>query len=96
MTHFVVADAGGTLLFSSESQAQPLLEALATQQPRTPNGRLTFASPEGRELASYRELFLESHFFVRGWMVAATRPEAEVLAPIAAFQQTFMSNIPKP
>jgi len=90
VTHFVVSDAAGTLLFSSQGEPQALLDALAARQPYTPNGRLAYENAEGPELASFRELFLESHFFVRGWTVTATRPEFEVLAPIAAFQQSFV------
>jgi diguanylate cyclase (GGDEF)-like protein len=90
VTHFVVADPGGAMLFSSQGPSRSLLDALVSMQPRTPNGRLAYETPEGPELASFRELFLESHFHVRGWTVAATRPESEVLAPIAAFQHSFV------
>ena len=90
VTNFVVVGGTGEVLFSSQSQPESLLPALAEQLARAPNGRMAFAAPEGTEVAAYRELFLESHFFVHGWTVVATRPEAEVLAPIAAYKESFM------
>ncbi len=90
MTNFVVFAGDGTLLFQSQAGADALHAALELREQKTPNGRLIVAGGEEPEVASYRELFLESHFFVRGWTVVATRPESEVLAPIAAYKQTFV------
>ena len=89
-TNFTVLGPDGTLLFASQGPPDALLTALARDPQRAPNGRMTFPAADGDEVASYRELFLESHFLVHGWTVVATRPESEVLAPIAAYKQSFL------
>ncbi len=93
VTDFSVVDSAGRLLFSSLEHPSPLVAALAQRTPRAPNGRLTYAGDAGPELASFRELYLGSRFFLPGWTIVATRPEAEILAPIAAFEQNFMLAI---
>ncbi len=93
VTDLSVIDGAGRLLFSSLDQPAPLVTALAQRTPRSPNGRLTYAGNAGPELASFRELYLGGRFFLPGWTIVATRPEAEVLAPIAAFEQNSMLAI---
>ncbi len=93
VTDFSVIGAGGEPLFSSKKRPGPLLAALAQRQPPSPNGRMVYDATEGAELAGYRELFLRANFYLSGWTVVATRPEVEVLAPIAAFEQSLLLAI---
>jgi diguanylate cyclase len=90
VTNFAVIGSNGEPLFSSQGRSNALLAAFAQRVPRVPNGRLVYAEADGAEVASYRELFLESHYFPGGWTIVATRPEVEVLAPIAAYKQSFV------
>ncbi|MCC7218515.1 MAG: EAL domain-containing protein [Burkholderiales bacterium] len=89
-TDFTVLGPDGVLLFASQGPPNALLAALDRDPPASPNGRLIYPADDGAEVASYRELFLESHFYVHGWTVVATRPESEVLAPIAAYKHSFL------
>ncbi|MEP7183236.1 MAG: EAL domain-containing protein [Betaproteobacteria bacterium] len=93
LTDFCVADAEGSLLYCSQSRPSPAIGEFAARRTEPANGRFTFDGDDGPQIASYRELFLEPHFMVHGWTVIASRPAEDVLAPVVAFQSSFIPVI---
>jgi len=90
MTDFCVMNDRGTVLFCSQPGPSVAVKAFALHLPNSAAGRFTFEEGGETQLANYRELFLKPPFAVGGWTFLATKPQADVLAPIAAFAGLFV------
>ena len=93
VTVFCVLNDHGKLLYCSQPDPPAMLLQLASQLPPLASGRFEYAVNGETQLANHRELFLEPRFLVQGWTVIASRPEAEVLAPLGDFEVIFLPAV---
>jgi diguanylate cyclase (GGDEF)-like protein len=93
LTDFSVANEKGDLLHSSLDQPDEALRAMRVNNPGAANGRVKFDHLGVIRIAQFRELFLEPHFFVHGWTVFATKPEEDLLVPLARFRDIFVPTL---
>ena len=89
-TDFCVIDDALAVLFCTQPQVPAAVRAFARDPGKLAAGRFDFQDDAGRQIANYREVFLAPRFFVHGWTVLASRPEAAALAPITAFTKVFV------
>jgi len=90
MTGLCVLGERGAALFCSDEADAAAAAALAARSRDAASGRFAFEAAGGTRLADFRALILPSRFGARSWTVVATRPESDVLAPIAAFKSLFL------
>jgi len=89
MTGLCVIDDSGAALFCSDDAGAAAVAALAGRSRDSAAGRFSYDYAGETYFADFRELFLKTQFGVRGWTVVATKPEADVFAPITAFKAVF-------
>jgi len=90
MTDFCVMNDRGIVLSCSRPGPSAAVKAFAEHLPNSGAGRFTFDEASETQLANYRELFLKPVFAMHGWIFLATKPQADVLAPIADFAALFV------
>ncbi|HWZ71152.1 MAG TPA: EAL domain-containing protein [Casimicrobiaceae bacterium] len=90
---FCVVNDRGKLLYCSQPDPPAMLLQLAGHLPPLASGRFEYAYDGRTQLANHRELFLEPRFLVQGWTVIASRPQAEVLAPLGDFEMIFLPAV---
>jgi len=89
-TDFCVLDDGTSVLFCTQDRVPSAVRSLARDGLSTAAGRFDYNGDNGKQIANYREVFMAPRFFIHGWTVIASRPEAESLAPITAFKRVFI------
>ena len=89
MTGLCVIDDRGAALFCSDDAAAAAVATLAGRSHGSAAGRFSYDYAGETYFADFRELFLKTQFGVRGWTIVATKPEADVFAPITAFKAVF-------
>jgi diguanylate cyclase (GGDEF)-like protein len=83
----------GRLLYCSHVEVPAAVVQFVDDLPSNVAGRFAFDHDGDRNLAAYRELFLQPRFLIDGWMVVASAPEREILAGIAAFRRAFVPAV---
>ncbi len=72
-------------------QAIPIgLQAFIDKRGTAASGQFKYSQDDGEELANFREVFMQPRFFVHGWTIVATRPEAQMLATVNAFKAVLV------
>ena len=93
LTDFSVANEMGEVLYSSLDRPESALRSVRGANPTIADGRAKFDHFGIDRIAQFRELFLEPQFFVHGWTVLASKPEEDLLVPLARFRNIFIPTL---
>lgn len=91
LTSVCVQDTHKIYLYCSTPGLQRALEHKAHGE--IARGVKSLQLEDGTHIAATREVFVASHFGKQFWVVTASRPEAAVFAPVAAFQVIFWGAV---
>ena len=88
-TFLCVIDATGKVLFCPNSNRDALLQKIRDASERSDPRRLTWVNADGTNLAVAWDLFIKSNFSGADWKIISSRPEADALLPVYAYQKIF-------
>ena len=92
-TTFCVLNNAFTALFCQQPLDPKAIGALIAKMPAYAKASFSWQDGQQAFLGDYQEIFLQSNFLAKRWIVVASQPEAVALDPIATFGVIFWGNV---